>query len=89
MGTQAESKAAWQEFERDLASGTLAAKPNLWGPLIREPEPLAEYHAPVIGSRSLDVLHVAVALVLDATDFCTLDTRQAKLTQLAGLPVQP
>ena len=89
MGTLAESQAAWQDVEQDLASGSLATKPNLWGRLIREAEPLTEHHAPVIGSRSLDVLHVAVALVLGTTDFCALDTRQAKLAQLAGLPVQP
>ena len=89
MGTLAESQAAWQDIEQDLPSGTLAVKPNLWGPLIREAEPLAEHHAPVIGSRSLDVLHVAAALVLHATDFSTRDSRQARLAQLAGLHVQP
>jgi hypothetical protein len=89
MGILAESQAAWQEVEQDLASGALAAKPNLWGQLIREAEPLAEHHAPVIGSRSLDVLHVAAALVLHATDFSTRDSRQARLAQLAGLHVQP
>ena len=87
--TPAQSLAAWQEVEQDLASGTLVAKPNLWGRLVREAEPLAEHHTPVIGSRSLDVLHVAAALVLGATEFCTLDARQAKLAQLAGLHVQP
>ena len=89
MGALAESQAAWQEFKRDLASGALAAKPNLRGQLIREAEPLAEHHDPVIGSRSLDVLHVAAALVLHATDFSTRDSRQARLAQLAGLHVQP
>jgi hypothetical protein len=89
MGTLAESQAAWQDVEQDLASGSLATKPNLWGPLIREGEPLAEHHAPVIGSRSLDVLHVAAALVLHETDFPTRDSRQARLAQLAGLHVQP
>jgi predicted nucleic acid-binding protein len=50
---------------------------------------LAEHHTPVIGARSLDVLHVAAALVLGATEFCTLDTRQANLAKAAGLHVQP
>jgi len=87
--TSAESLAAWQEVQRDLASGSLVAKPDMWGSLLQEAESLAERHTPIIGARSLDVLHVAAALVLGATDFCTLDTRQGKLAQLAGLNVQP
>lgn len=87
--TPAESLAAWQEIEQDLASGLLVAKPDLWEKLVQEAERLAEQLTPTLGSRSLDVLHVAAALVMGATDFCTLDTRQGKLAQLAGLLVQP
>ena len=65
------------------------AKPDLWEKLVREAERLAEQHTPAIGSRSLDILHVAAATILGATDFYTLDTRQGKLAQLAGLHVQP
>ena len=87
--TTAESLAAWQEVQQDLASGVLVAKPDLWEKLVREAESLAEHHTPVIGARSLDILHVAAALVLGATEFCTLDTRQGKLARAAGLHVQP
>ena len=87
--TPAESLAAWREVEQDLASGLLVARPDLWEKLVWEAESLAEHHTPIIGSRSLDILHVAAATVLGATDFCTLDTRQGKLAQLAGLHVQP
>lgn len=57
--TPVESSAAWQEVEQDLATGLLVPAPNLWGTLLREAEALAEHHTPAIGSRSLDVLHVA------------------------------
>ncbi|MCW5556108.1 MAG: type II toxin-antitoxin system VapC family toxin [Verrucomicrobiae bacterium] len=87
--TPVESLAAWQEVEQDLAAGLLVPTPNLWSKLFREAEALAEHHTPKIGCRSLDVLHVAAALVLGATDFCTFDTRQAKLAQLAGMQVHP
>ncbi|MCU0785734.1 MAG: type II toxin-antitoxin system VapC family toxin [Verrucomicrobia bacterium] len=87
--TPAESQAAWQEVEQDLASGLLVAKSDSWEKLLPEAERLAEQHTPAIGSRSLDILHVAAATLLGATDFCTLDTRQGKLAQLAGLHVQP
>ena len=87
--TTAESLAAWQEVQQDLASGLLVAQPDLWGKLVREAESLAEHHTPVLGTRSLDILHVAAALVSGATEFCTFDTRQGKLAKAAGLHVQP
>lgn len=86
--TSAESLAAWQEVQQDLTTGSLVRAPDLWGKLLREAESLAEHHTPRIGSRSLDVLHVATALVLGATEFCTFDTRQAKLARLAGMQIQ-
>ena len=65
------------------------AKPDLWEKLVQEAESLAEHHTPVLGTRSLDILHVAAALVLGATEFCTFDTRQGKLAKATGLHVQP
>jgi len=87
--TPAESLAAWQEVQQDLASGALVSKPNLWGEVVREAEALAEQHTPTVGCRSLDILHVAAALVLGATEFCTLDSRQGKLAERVGLHVEP
>jgi predicted nucleic acid-binding protein len=87
--TPAEAQAAWQEVQQDLASGLLAPKPDPWERLVREAEKLAEQHTPTLGSRSLDIVHVAAALASGATDFCTFDTRQGKLAQLAGLHIQP
>lgn len=87
--TLAESRAAWLEIERDLASGLLMATQDLWERIFREAESLVEIHTPTTGSRSLDILHVAAAMRLGATDFCTLDTRQAKLAQAVGLKIQP
>jgi predicted nucleic acid-binding protein len=78
-----------EDLQQDLASGLLVAQPHLWGKLVREAESLAEHHTPVIGARSLDILHVAAALVLGATEFCTFDTRQGKLARAAGLHVPP
>ena len=86
--TPEEAQAAWQEVREDLASGVLVSRPNLWSRLLREAESLAEHHTPAIGSRSLDILHVAAALALGATEFCTFDTRQGRLAQLAGLHVR-
>ena len=68
--TVAESLAAWQKVQEDLVAGLVVPTENLWGSLLREAEHLAENHTPTLGSRSLDILHVAAALVLGATDLC-------------------
>lgn len=39
--------------------------------------------------RSLDTLHVALALELGATEFCTFDARQAAMAKTANLAVMP
>ncbi len=37
--------------------------------------------------RSLDTLHVALALELGATEFCSFDLRQSRMAAAAGLAV--
>ena len=44
-------------------------------------------HTETIGSRSLDVAHVAVALQLQVSTFLTFDDRQGALAENAGLVV--
>jgi len=44
-------------------------------------------HTGTIGSRSLDVVHVAVALQLGVDHFVTFDDRQRTLASTVGLPV--
>lgn len=48
---------------------------------------LAREHTPSLGTRSLDVLHVAAALELRERHFVTGDDRQARLAAAAGLTV--
>ena len=44
-------------------------------------------HSEKLGTRSLDILHVASALVLGSTSFVTFDRRQAALARASGLKV--
>jgi predicted nucleic acid-binding protein len=46
---------------------------------------LALRHVSKLGVRTLDTLHVAVALELDIDTFWTFDERQTKLAQAVGL----
>jgi len=50
-------------------------------------EGIARKHTPLLGTRTLDVLHVAGALALKARSFYTFDTKQAKLASTLGLRI--
>ena len=50
-------------------------------------ERLGALHTKKMGTRSLDIMHVAQALVLDMKYFLTFDKRQTALAKLAGLRV--
>lgn len=49
---------------------------------------LSRKHTEKTGSRSLDIMHVALALSISATGFLTFDERQSKLAIAAGLRVE-
>lgn len=86
----AEIQAAWQEVENDFAAGLLVGRGGLWHRVLLEAETSALNDTPLVGSRTLDVLHVATAKLIGTTEFCTFDTRQSTLAGRAGLvPVSP
>lgn len=45
--------------------------------------------AAILGCRTLDIIHVAAALVLGTKEFVTFDGRQGALAKQAGLTVKP
>jgi hypothetical protein len=52
-------------------------------------ESLSAAHSACLGARSLEVLHVAAALLLEADEFVSFDRRQRWLAARAGLKVRP
>lgn len=50
-------------------------------------ERLGASHTQMLGTRTLDIMHVALALVLAMRDFLTFDQRQSALAKAAGLRV--
>ena len=63
-------------------------RPQLsWAETFRYASNLSGNHTKNTGSRSLDILHVALALSIKADKFLTFDTRQSKLASLAGLKI--
>lgn len=87
--TPTEAQRALADLQRDLRARLLVATGVNWRPILRPASLLAEQHTPRIGSRSLDVLHVAAAKRLGATTFFSFDSRQRALAQAVGLEVQP
>ncbi|MGA6926641.1 MAG: type II toxin-antitoxin system VapC family toxin [Desulfosarcina sp.] len=48
---------------------------------------LSDNHTKGIGSRCLDIIHVASALCMDADRFFTFDARQSRLASAAGMRI--
>ncbi len=69
----------------DLASGVLVHAPLALMDLTIEAERLSVLNSETLGTRSLDILHVAAALVLGIPEFLTFDRRQRALALAAGL----
>ena len=87
--TPEQRRLAFREIESDLADGILTHTSIPWTDTFRECEALAAAHTEKLGLRSIDLLHVGLALALKAAEFLTYDTRQAALAKLAGLKVKP
>lgn len=83
--TVQELAAAWQMVESDLRDGRLHAISLSWPDVFAQAEQLTNQHTPILGTRTLDVLHVAAAQILGASEFVSFDGRQANLARAAGL----
>lgn len=79
--------AAMGDFEADLATGLFRVAAISMDEVCATGERLALAHAARLGTRSLDTLHVAAALLVGTTDFVTGDDRQAMLAQQVNLKV--
>jgi predicted nucleic acid-binding protein len=76
---------ALADFTADFANGRLRQADILWRAALDRAAELSRSHTPKLGTRSLDVLHVACSLELKLRHFLTFDQRQQKLASAAGL----
>ena len=81
----AEFTAALAELEADLKSQHVIIVDLLWRAALDRAIDLSRKHTPELGSRMLDVLHVASAMELGAKTIITYDERQIELAKSAGL----
>ncbi len=73
------------DFSADFDAGHLHQADILWRAALNRAAELSRDHTPKLGTRSLDVLHVACALELKSRYFLTFDIRQRQLAVAAGL----
>jgi predicted nucleic acid-binding protein len=85
----ADAAAAWRNVESDLRGGRLAKATVKWPVAFRIAARLAGRHSTTIGTRILDVLHIAAAKAVRTVEFLSFDTRQRALAAAVGLHVAP
>ena len=86
--SQHDADVAGRTFEQDLRVGVFSMQPV--SPAIFElAKRLSRKHTGVLGTRSLDLLHVASAVHLGAEAFLSFDNNQRKLAHAAGLSLHP
>jgi predicted nucleic acid-binding protein len=86
--TLTEAQAVRNRLEQHVNAGVFELRPvpsEVWQTAIR----LSRHYTAKLGTRTLDVLHVAMALSLRPDVFFTFDRRQWKLAKAVGLHVLP
>ena len=82
-----EAQAVLDLFLHDVENGIIRIVPVPSAAFTRAKQ-IARTQTPILGNRALDVLHVAIALSLQADTFLTFDRKQAKLAAAEGLHLQ-
>ena len=78
---------AWGHVQADIGAGLWLLPTYDLVDVYAQAESLSRQHTATLGVRSLDILHVAAAIVLKASAFVTHHDRQARLAKAAGLRV--
>ncbi len=81
------AQTALSTLQANISAGVFRQGQVDWADVHKIAERLAFKHTMKGGHRSFDVLHVASALHLGATEFLTFDGNQKKLAEVEGLIV--
>ena len=87
--TRAQESAAIRAFQSDVDAGRMERPAYDIGAVFIRAEQLSARHSGDIGTRSLDLLHIAAALEAGCSAFASFDARQRKCASLAGIKVIP
>jgi predicted nucleic acid-binding protein len=87
--TPGQEAAAIRAFQGDIETGRLQRPDYDLGAVFRRAETLSARHSGSLGTRSMDLLHVATALEAGCAKFISFDKRQRKIAAKEGLRVIP
>src|SRR6185436_5274676 len=68
-------------FEQDIATGRWQRPAYTAATVEQKADELSASHSGTLGCRTLDIIHVAAALMIEAKDFVTFDGRQGSLAK--------
>jgi predicted nucleic acid-binding protein len=80
---------AFRQIDEDLRDRILIHTAAEWTNVFRRADELGEQYAGRGGQRTIDLLHVALALECAADTFLSFDRRQRRLAEGVGLKVRP
>ncbi len=72
-------------LEADIDAGELTKVVHDWPSTIAKTDAISGYVVPEEGGRTLDLIHLAIAVSSGVSDFFTADKRQAECAKLIGL----
>jgi hypothetical protein len=86
---EAEREAVLADIERQIAAGFFRMADVSQADIYAKARELSDRHTPAMLTRSLDLMHVATALLSKARVFLSTDNRQRLAAKAEGLDVKP
>jgi predicted nucleic acid-binding protein len=87
--SEATRAAAWQRVEIDIKNGIYVEAPIGQLDLHEKAAQLAQKYTAIFGTRTLDLLHLAAAILLGASQLLSFDERQRRTAKREGLKLRP
>ncbi len=87
--TSDQRDAVLAEIEAQIEKGFFRLVDASQSSIYTKAQELSNNHTPTSATRSLDLMHLAAALLSEARSFLTFDKRQAKAATTEGLLVKP
>jgi predicted nucleic acid-binding protein len=87
--SRSEHDSILRQISDDEAAGFFIRSPMSQADHFAKARELSKRHTPTLSCRSLDILHVAAALLVGATRLASFDSKQRTLANAAGLRSTP
>lgn len=87
--TDAQAAQLWHDFNADITAGRFEIAVIDHAAVLARTLALTQKHTATLGTRSLDLIHIASALEFAASDFLSLDHRQRQAASAEGMNVIP